>query len=260
MAVHASDRPDWLDEALASLAGQTRPADRVVVVEDGPPGAALDAVLSRHAHTLPIERVARARAGGLGAALATGLAACRAPLVARMDADDRCAPERFDTQCACFAGDPSLAVLGSAATLLSPDGESVGLRRKPEAPERVAALVWTNPFVHSSVMFRADAIRAVGGYDPALKTRQDYDLWFRCVEAGLRLRNLPEALVSYRVAARGKDRDLGVVWRQAVTGWRGCRRVRAPLHAWLGVASPILLALLPASFGRWVRERLKASA
>jgi glycosyltransferase involved in cell wall biosynthesis len=49
---------------------------------------------------------------GLIEALNAGLAACRAPLLARMDADDRASPERLELQAAYLEAHPEVAVVG----------------------------------------------------------------------------------------------------------------------------------------------------
>ena len=54
-----------------------------------------------------------------------------------------------------------------------------------------------SPFVHPSVMFRRDAVLAVGGYRD-LGWAEDYDLWLRLAGAGVRFARLPEELFFWR--------------------------------------------------------------
>jgi hypothetical protein len=49
------------------------------------------------------------------------------------------------------------------------------------------------------VVYRRQAIQAIGGYDPQWRRAQDLDLWERCRAAGLAMHNLPEVLVRYRL-------------------------------------------------------------
>ena len=257
MAVCASDSPAWLDEALRSLHGQNRLPDEVIVVEDGELSMSMDQTLSRYRQRLPLRRVPIRNRTGLGNALAMGMTAARGELVARMDADDACEPERLEVQARCFEDDPDLVVLGSAATLVDERGARVGERRMPITPDEIRARVWTCPFIHPTVMFRREAILKVGNYDAGLPTRQDYDLWFRCVAAGLTMRNLTQPLLRYRLKARPKHRRLSVVWRQTVIGWRGCRRTRAQPMIWVGVAAPLALYFLPMALAETVRNRYR---
>src|SRR4051812_13093368 len=85
----ARDAAATVDEAMASVLGQTLPAFEVIAVDDGSAddtAARLEAWAARDARV----RLLRCPARGLVATLNEGLAACRAPLVARMDADDLC--------------------------------------------------------------------------------------------------------------------------------------------------------------------------
>jgi hypothetical protein len=54
-----------------------------------------------------------------------------------------------------------------------------------------------SPLVHPSVMMRAEALRVLGGYR-AFDGPEDYDLWLRAEEAGLRLGKLPQVLLEWR--------------------------------------------------------------
>ena len=56
----------------------------------------------------------------------------------------------------------------------------------------------TNPFIHSSIMFRTAIARALGGYRSAFEAAEDYDLWLRFSENG-DIATLPEVLVQYRL-------------------------------------------------------------
>ena len=117
---------------------------------------------------------------GLTVALNSGVLAARAPLIARMDADDVCRPDRLARQVRAFDRDPYLGLCGTwcieidaagkALRQLAPPCDGVDLRR---------TLIRRNPFVHSSVMFTRSAYERVGGYDERFVVGQDWDLWLR---------------------------------------------------------------------------------
>jgi hypothetical protein len=65
-------------------------------------------------------------------------------------------------------------------------------------PEEVRnGLFVESPLVHPSVAMRADALRGLGGWR-AFDGPEDYDLWLRALDAGLRFAKLPEALLGWR--------------------------------------------------------------
>jgi peptidoglycan/xylan/chitin deacetylase (PgdA/CDA1 family) len=49
-----------------------------------------------------------------------------------------------------------------------------------------------------AVLVDRDAVSAVGGFDPGLRTCEDWDLWQRLAQAGARFVGLPEVLAFYR--------------------------------------------------------------
>ncbi len=67
-------------------------------------------------------RVVRQDGKGLVGALNQGIALARGELLARMDADDIAHPDRFATQVAFLRGNPDIAVVGSAMTLIDEAG------------------------------------------------------------------------------------------------------------------------------------------
>ncbi len=144
---------------------------------------------------------------GIVVALNLGLAMARSPLVARLDADDIAPPGRLARQVETMQRDPALGLLGGFAEVIDESGRTLGTRRPPVSHEALlAALARDNPFIGSTVMYRTDIARAVGGYRIAIDLAEDSDLWLRMAER-TRIANLPETLVLYRVHRRVTDRS-----------------------------------------------------
>ena len=192
MSVYRNTTAEELAHALDSIAAQTRPPERVLVVKDGPVEGDVDKLLSSvDTVTLPDNR-------GLGIALRAGLADVDTEYVARLDSDDAAFPERLEKQLAFMAAHPEISVLGTAMQEF--DGDSFGgVRRLPENNDAIARYVKINsPMNHPSVLMRVADIRAVGGYRP-MHNMEDYDLWARLIAGGKKLHNLPEPLTYFRV-------------------------------------------------------------
>ncbi|MGE4556754.1 MAG: glycosyltransferase [Desulfovibrionaceae bacterium] len=144
---------------------------------------------------------------GQTAALNTGLSIIQTGLVARMDADDVCLPERLERQIERFEADPDLALLGAAAEMIDERGRRIGEARFPCKREKVLEhLPLGNPFVHASVMYRCELALAVGGYPHDFTYAQDLALWLRLAGKG-GVENLPETLVNIRVHEAQATRD-----------------------------------------------------
>ena len=199
MSVYAKESPHCLRQSFESLAMQTRQADEMVVVEDGPLGGELLDALDDAGRILPIVRVRLFAQCGLGAALREGLDACSGEFVARMDSDDICVPGRFACQLDFLERNPQVDVAGSAIAEFEDDPLcAVSVRRLPETSQELARFArYRNPLNHVTVMFRRESVLNAGSYQPC-EGFEDYQLWVRMLGRGCRLHNLPEVLVYVR--------------------------------------------------------------
>jgi len=235
-----------LEHALRSVLQQTFRDFEFLIIDDGSTDESGD-VLRRFATEDPrIRVISHATNRGLGAVLRQGVEQARGALVARMDADDVSLPQRLERQVEFFRAHPDVDVAGSYALDVDAEGRGLRERRVPISHERIVELVWSNPFIHTTVMFRRDAILSVGSYAAELQRRQDYDLWFRCVRGGLRFANIPEPLVQYHFSdVTMRRNNVRATFDQVRIGLRGCRLVRAPLRAYVATCLPLLESALP---------------
>ena len=209
MSVYSKESAEFLSQSLDSLAAQTLQADEIVVVEDGPLGTKLRDVLSDARKRLPIVEVRLPAHVGLGPALREGLDACGGELVARMDADDICAPNRFARQLDFLDRNPGIHVAGSAIAEFGDNhAAAASIRRLPASSEELLRFAkYRNPLNHVTVVFRRDAVLAAGSYQPCAGF-EDYHLWVRMLRQGFSLHNLPDVLVYVR-CGNGMQRRRG---------------------------------------------------
>jgi hypothetical protein len=197
------DAAATLRECLASLAAQTLSDHEVVAVDDHARDGSR-AILEEAARRDPRVHVLDNPGEGLVAALNAARKAARAPLLARMDADDVCHPDRLRAQVACLQADPALSVLGTCVRLVGTAGRSEGmqayvrwLNRLLDHDAIVRDLFVESPLAHPSVMMRAEMLARLGGYR-AFDGPEDYDLWLRAHAAGARFAKLPDVLLDWR--------------------------------------------------------------
>lgn len=194
-----------LQQALDSLTTQTFGNFELLAVNDGSSDAS-EEILLRHALRDPRLRVISRPNTGIIGALNEALSWARGPFVARMDADDEAAPQRFSRQIARMDAEPGLVALGSAVTFMDERGHSVQACPRPTAHAEIERALLGGDggaLIHPSVMFRAEAVRTVGCYrllQPQAQYYEDLDLFLRLARIG-RLANLPESLLRYRVHA-----------------------------------------------------------
>ncbi len=149
-------------------------------------------------------RVLREPACGLVATLNLGLAACRAPLVARMDADDVSHPRRLEIQTAFLDDHPMVGVVSCRVTHYPRRGVGEGFRIYEQwlnsllaHDEMFRERFVESPVAHPSVMVRRDILSSAGGYRD-LGWPEDYDLWLRLFAAGVHFAKLDHGLFFWR--------------------------------------------------------------
>ena len=250
MAVYNGE--PWIGDALASILTQSLRDLELIVVDDGSTDDTprrLAAVDDRRLTVLQQPR------SGQTPALNRGLRAARAPLVARIDADDVALPDRLARQSTFMATHPEVGLLGTAAREMLPSGAVIRTLVPPcDHREIRRALMRANPFIHSSVMFRRALVQRVGGYDESFAVAQDYDLWLRMSRV-TRLANLSEPLVLRRLAPGrlSSARDSTRLRDEVVAKLRALRTGASPPWSAVFLAKPVFGLLLPMPLRRVVR-------
>ena len=207
MSVYKAERPEFLRTALESLATQTRRADEVVLVEDGPLPDSLHEIISAFRDLLNIQSVRLPVNVGLACALNAGLKHCTHELVARMDSDDISRPQRFEKQVAFMMAHPEIAASSAALDEFDENGTVFSSRVLPLTHDELVAFARRrSPLSHAVAIFRKSIVLAVGGY-PAFKRSQDVALWSLLIVRGYRLANLPDTLFKVRAGAAFMTRN-----------------------------------------------------
>ena len=115
MSVYENENSTYLYQCLMSLLNQTLKANEVILVEDGVIPQSLKDVIEQFRDKLNIRSIYLKKNHGLAVALNVGLKHCCYDLIARMDSDDICLPNRFEQQVNSFKEEKDLDVLGTFA-------------------------------------------------------------------------------------------------------------------------------------------------
>ena len=163
----------------------------LVVVDDGSTDRTPDLLVQIAARDVRV-RVHRQDPGGLTVALNAGCGLVSAPLIARMDADDVALPDRLERQVAFLDAHPQVALLGGGIVLVDERGQEID--REPGRAR--LDFMARNELTHATVVMRAEAFRALGGY--RLDQSEDYDLWLR-FEERYSVAAIGEPVIRYRL-------------------------------------------------------------
>jgi glycosyltransferase involved in cell wall biosynthesis len=222
-----------LARAVESVIAQTMPAREIICVDDGSSddwGAALVRFGER-------VRTLRQSNQGPSAARNAGLAIATGDLVAFLDADDYWMPPMLERCAAALVADPDCALAYCNARIVDGGGAtrsaSMVDAARAHAPSLDELLGQLWPIVPSTAVMRAEAARACGGFNPALRSCEDIHFWLLMRERGsfTYVAETLAAKTEYEVYPKVLQRDPGarefsklVIERYGV---RGRRLVRA---------------------------------
>ncbi len=198
MSIYKNDKPAWLKESIDSLLQQSLKADEILIAKDGPLTDELETLLASY-NDMTIKYLAFPVNRGQEISLKEGLLACKYELVARMDSDDICHPDRFKLQMSAFKKDPTLDVVGASVIEFAETiADASTVRKLPVGGDELKHYAKRrSPTNHAAVMYRKSAVIAAGNYQEFL-WNEDYHLWARMLMNGAKFMNLPEVLLYVR--------------------------------------------------------------
>jgi glycosyltransferase involved in cell wall biosynthesis len=231
----------FLRRALDSLAGQTRAADEIIVVDDGSTEPLADVTDQYQA------RLIRQKNRGRSGAKNAGLQAAKSDRVIFLDADDRLLPNALAAGLSCFDRHPEAAFVYGGYVVVTRK------RRETEfKPVRCHRdLVMTNWIgMIAAVMFDREKLVSCGGFDETLDMCEDWDVFLR-LSRKYSFASHPEIVADYVrhdanatrdirelrrwiAAVRSKEWERGLdiggqeAWREGEAIWR--QRVPDPVR------------------------------
>jgi glycosyltransferase involved in cell wall biosynthesis len=188
-----------VETALESVKTQTFTDWEFVIVDDGSQDGTTE-ILKHFAEKDDRFVLIPQKPKGIAAALQSGCEACRGDLIARMDADDAMDARRLEVQRAFLIENADCGLVSSRVRFGGTETgyashvewinsltnhDAMSLRRFVEAP-----------VAHPSVMFRREFLEAHGGYREG-DFPEDYELWLRWLEAGVRFGKVDAELLTW---------------------------------------------------------------
>jgi glycosyltransferase involved in cell wall biosynthesis len=213
-----------IGQTLDSLLAQTHPDVEIIVVDDGSTDHTWDVLSSYGDRIVAVKQ----RNGGVAAARNTGLQRARGEFVALMDHDDLCMPERLAVQVAVLRQWPEVGLCCTEFGAFNQQGRlaerysahyyaqcdeahggaaghyarhatlDVGALHTAVFMGEVYEDIACGNFVHPpTVMFRANLVERIGGFDPAARLSCDWDWLVRAARVTT-FAHVDQPLLDYR--------------------------------------------------------------
>ncbi|MBN9601539.1 MAG: glycosyltransferase [Afipia felis] len=197
----------YIEAAIKSVLGQERPADEIIVVDDGSTdngSSIVEAMAIEH----PAIRLLRKENGGQGAARNYGVMHCGSDLIALLDQDDYWYGDHLKELERAFidAGDSRLAYVYSNLDRIDLDGmmihhDYLDYFRAVEHPKKtlVDCLKGNMYILPSASLISKSAFESVSGFDDRLRGYEDDDLFLRFFCAGFKSAYVDKSLSAWRI-------------------------------------------------------------
>jgi glycosyltransferase involved in cell wall biosynthesis len=189
---------DHLREAIESVLKQTLTDFEFVIVNDGSTDATGDIIVSFGDPR--IRFIDQKSNKGVAFSASLGCRAAQGAYIARIDADDICAPDRFAREVDYLDKQPEIGVVGSWVEYIDSKGMTLSVWETPTLPGAVSwHLFFGTCIANSTSMIRRTLMDELGYYDVSLGSySEDYDFWARASDV-TRLTNIDALLVKRRV-------------------------------------------------------------
>ena len=280
VVVLSYNQGQFVEQALQSVLAQGREGVELILADD----ASTDDSISRMEawaaqHWPDAKRVYQPLNAGNCRAFNAALVVASGEFVIDLAADDQLTPERFTKQVAALQAMPAAPFCYGDARYVDAEGQVLyqhsrrffkgGVGPEGDVFERLFRGHFICP---SSVMFRTEALRALGGYNERLAF-EDFDIWMRMARTGPVV-YVPQVVSLHRVVCGSLStqftrrqnpkllRSVAVIGRKAGT-MAVNNAERAAINWWLGYHSLLairagmwftargVLAARVAGFGNW---------
>lgn len=259
-----------LEETLKSLVTQTFSNFEVIIVDDGSTDSTGHILNRWRKQDARFKHISASHSGVISASN-VGMLACRAPYIARMDADDLAAPTRLEKQFTFLEENREIAALSCLVKAFPEKDVGGGFQVYIEwlnsliTDEDIKREMFVeSPLPNPSVMFRREWLLKMDGYQENDNFPEDYDLYLRMYLAGANFAKIPEVLHEWRehpdrithtdsrysltnflrakayYLARGplKGRDAVIIWGSGMKGRRLAKhlqRQNVPIVAFIDI-------------------------
>jgi glycosyltransferase involved in cell wall biosynthesis len=182
MAVYNNDDYLHFNESIMSLLNQTYLPSEIVIVVDGFVRKEINNILEQYYNEELFSIIKLVENKGLANALNIGIKSAKFDLIARMDADDICFPERLEKQIE-FMNKENLDIVGGQIIEFGKNVKDIiSVRKVPSFHKDIIKfLKLRSPFSHATILFRKEVFNTLEGYSKTVFP-EDYDFFVEQIQ------------------------------------------------------------------------------
>lgn len=189
----------FIEECVDSVRAQDVPDSEIIVVDDESTDDATPEALERLARRHPDLRLLKVRYHNVALARNAGFASSQGRFVLFLDADDALGKGFL---VATIGALEARRDCGVAYTDVELFGEETGTWRT--GPWLFAGEICLDNYFQYCSLIRRDVLDTWGGFNPNLRSAEDWDFWVKLYGRGVRFVKAPDAVAYYRKRAAGK--------------------------------------------------------
>lgn len=220
-----NEKLEEVKQSVESILNQTYQNIELIIVLDNPQNVEVNQWLKEleKLQEKIVICVEHAENKGLVQSLNDAFEKAKGTLIARMDADDICLPQRIEKQVEYMEEHPECFVLGCNRVDINEQGQVINNQRKVVCEDKLLRkmLKYDSPFTHPSLMIRREVMEKLNGYRN-VDSAEDYDFFLRCKKEGYGFANLSEQLLRYRIRPKGISKSRAY---QMVKGKRFAKKI-----------------------------------
>ncbi|MCP9762905.1 glycosyltransferase family 2 protein [Lacihabitans soyangensis] len=196
-----------IGEAINSILNQTYQNFEIIIVDDNSNDKTIDIISQFLKVDNRIKLISHEKNEGSASSRNIGIKNSKYELIAILDADDICLPNRLEIQVKFLNQNPEIGIVGSSAFYRGSNKLDKIINMSSENDRIQSEKYLKCPFINSTTVFRKCFFLNVGGYNPYYKRAQDYDLWLRMLKI-TKGHNINIPLIIYNTSKSHKLVDL----------------------------------------------------
>lgn len=209
-----------LQDSIDSIIKQTLPPDCIHLIQDGPINHKMKNLIDEYEKRYSNIKSLKLPKKGLPYALNQSIMQTETKYYARMDCDDISLPNRLEKQVEYLDKNLDIDMLGGWSIEFSQDiqKEKGFINKRPSTYKKVKEYFhYRSSFIHPTLVLRMTVFDKIGYYDENFLTAQDLEFCARALKKNIKISNLQEPLLYYRIkGVQFRRSDLKAIKRQII--------------------------------------------